>query len=168
MKTGTDLDIVISRTFAAPRSVVWQAWTNPAHLAQWWGPRDFTNPVCELDVRVGGTYRIVMRSPEGREYPIVGTFREVTALARLVLVMDCSGHPDEWHDQVNPLRDKSKGRPSLDLLQTVTLDEVAGGTTVTVRTRFESTSVRDAMLRMGMTEGWSQSLDRLAALLARA
>ncbi len=66
----SDRDFVISREFAAPRELVWQAWNDPKHMAQWWGPHQFTNPVCELDVRVGGAYRIVMRGPDGVEYPM--------------------------------------------------------------------------------------------------
>jgi uncharacterized protein YndB with AHSA1/START domain len=159
-------EFVISRTFAAPRESVWRAWTEPGQLAQWWGPRAFTNPVCDLDLRPGGAYRIVMRSPEGTEYPLSGVFREVVPLRRLVLTMDPSGHPDAWHDQINPHRRKGENAAGI-LLQTVTFEEVGGQTRLTVRTRFESAAIRDAMVKMGMNEGWSQSLDRLAAVVAR-
>jgi uncharacterized protein YndB with AHSA1/START domain len=160
-------DFVISHVFAAPRPLVWQAWTEPGHLAQWWGPRDFTNPICEMDVRPGGAHRIVMRSPEGTDYPITGVFREVVPPERLVMTMDCSGHPQAWHDQVNPSRRKGEANPVLDMVQTVTFDELNGKTRLTVRTRFASAAIRDAMLKMGMTEGWSQSLERLTALLKK-
>jgi uncharacterized protein YndB with AHSA1/START domain len=68
----TEASIVITRIFDAPRELVWKAWTDPKHMAQWWGPQGFTNPVCELDVRVGGAWRIVMRSSDGIEYPCGG------------------------------------------------------------------------------------------------
>jgi uncharacterized protein YndB with AHSA1/START domain len=124
-----------------------------------------TTPVCTLDLRPGGAYQIVMRSPEGVEYPMSGHFREIKPPARLVLTMDCSGHPDAWHDLVNPGRDKTK-KPMVNLLQTITFENFGAKTKLTVRTGFDSTALRDAMLKMGMTEGWSQSLDRLGNLLA--
>lgn len=166
-KPSTEPAFRISWVFDAPRELVWQAWTEPKRMAQWWGPRVMTTPVCELHVRVGGAYRIVMRAPDGTEYPMEGVFREVVAPERLVLTMDCSGHPDAWHDMVNPNRDKSK-KPSVDLLQTITFENVSGKTRLTVCTTFASIAIRDAMLKMGMNEGWSESLDRLAELLARA
>ena len=161
----SDRDFVISRVFAAPRELVWKAWTEPQHLTRWWGPRAFTNPVCVLDVRPGGAYRVVMRSPEGAEYPLKGVYREIVAPERLVMTIDCSEHPDAWHDLVNPNRDKKK-KPFLEMLQTVTFEDLGGKTKLTIRSRFESGAIRAAMLKMGMTAGWSQSLDRLAELLA--
>ena len=82
------------------------------------------------------------------------------------MTMDCSGHPDDWHDMVNPHRDKSK-KPTLDCVQTVTLEDHGGKTKLTIRTLFESKAIRDAMVKVGMNEGWSLSLDRLGDVLAR-
>ncbi len=161
-----DREFVISRVFDAPRVLVFKAWIDPKHMAQWWGPHTFTNPLCEMDVRPGGAYRIVMRSPEGVEYPIKGVYREIVKPERLVMTMDCSEHPDEWHDLVNPNREKGEGNPAGEMLSTVTFEELDGKTKLTVRTRFNSAAIRDAMLKMGMTEGWSQSLDRLTEELA--
>src|SRR5436309_7085220 len=70
-------ELTITRVFDAPRALVFKMWTEPAHMAQWWGPHGFTNPVCEMDVRAGGRLRIVMRAPDGVEYPMSGTFREI-------------------------------------------------------------------------------------------
>src|SRR3974377_2327336 len=77
-------EITITRVFNAPRALVFKAWTDAAELAQWWGPKGFTNPVCELDVRVGGVIRIHMRSPDGSVYPMKGEFREIVPPERLV------------------------------------------------------------------------------------
>jgi uncharacterized protein YndB with AHSA1/START domain len=86
---------------------------------------------------------------------------------RLVMSMDCSAHPESWHDMVNPHRDKTK-KPTLDCVQTMTLEKVGEvRTRLTIRTRFESVTIRDGMLKVGMTEGWSLSLDRLASCLAK-
>jgi uncharacterized protein YndB with AHSA1/START domain len=62
-------------------------WTDPHHVAQWWGPHGFTNPVCEMDVRPGGALRIVMRAPDGTDYPMTETFREIAAPERLVAMV---------------------------------------------------------------------------------
>lgn len=160
----SDREFVISRVFNAPRELVWRAWTDPKHMAKWWGPRAFTNPICEMDVRPGGAYRIVMRSPEGAEYPLKGVFKETIQSEKLVLTMDASGHPAEWHDMINPHRRKGENAAG-ELLQIVTFEDIGGQTRLTIRTRFESTAIRDAMVKMGMNEGWSQSLERLAGEL---
>src|SRR6201981_2378158 len=76
-------EITITRVFDAPRAMVFKAWTDAKELAQWWGPKGFTNPVCELDVRVGGAIRIHMRSPDGSVYPMKGDFREIVPPERL-------------------------------------------------------------------------------------
>lgn len=168
MTLPTDHEIIITRVFDAPRRLVYEAWTDPKHMAQWWGPRDLTNPVCTMDVRPGGAYRIVMHAPDGVDYPIKGVFHEVVPPERLVMTIDCSEHNDAWHDMVNPGRDRRLGRPALDLLLTVTFEERGGKTTLTMRQDFRSGAIRDGMLKMGMRDGWSQSLDKLTELLAAA
>jgi uncharacterized protein YndB with AHSA1/START domain len=165
---NADREFVISRIVDAPRALVWKAWTEPARLKLWWGPRNFTNPVCEIDVRPGGAHRLVMRSPEGIDYPIKGFYREVVKPERLVMTMDPSEHPAAWHDLINPNRAPGDRNPAGELLQTVTFDDLGARTRITVRTRFDSAAIREAMLKMGMTEGWSQSLDRLAASVTAA
>lgn len=161
-------EFVIARSFNAPPDRLFAAWTDPKLLARWWGPHTFTNPVCDLDVRPGGAYRIVMRSPEGVDYPLRGAFREVVRPTRLVLTMDCSEHPAAWHDLVKPDRAEGDNNPAGKMLTTVTFEPLPGHTRLTILTRFESAGIRDAMLKMGMTEGWSQSLERLANLVVNA
>jgi uncharacterized protein YndB with AHSA1/START domain len=106
-----------------------------------------------------------MRGDNGVEYPITGVYREVIKPARLVMTMDVSGHPKEWHDMIKPNRAPGDDNPVGEILTTVTFEEALGKTTVTVRQRFISAAIRDAMVKMGMSEGWSQSLDRLTELL---
>ncbi|MGB7036228.1 MAG: SRPBCC domain-containing protein, partial [Xanthobacteraceae bacterium] len=65
----TEREVTITRSFDAPRALVFRAWTDAAQLAQWWGPQGFTNPVCEFEARLGGKIRIHMRSPDGTLYP---------------------------------------------------------------------------------------------------
>ncbi len=87
--------VTLTRLFDAPRELVWRAWTDPKHLAQWFGPRGFTSSVPELDVRVGGGLRIVMHGPDGNDYPMKGVFREAVPPERLVfsnIAIDNDGH----------------------------------------------------------------------------
>jgi uncharacterized protein YndB with AHSA1/START domain len=158
--------VAVSRVFDAPRELVWQAWTEPRHMAQWFGPKVFTNPVCEIDLRVGGAWRLVMRGPDGSEYPIKGVYREIVRPERLVSSLDVSEHPDSWFDLIEPNRDRSKGRPAYDLSWTVTFEALGGRTRLSIVNRFPSTALRDAFVKIGMGEGWSQSLDKLAQRLA--
>jgi uncharacterized protein YndB with AHSA1/START domain len=162
-----DADFVISRVFDAPRELVFNAWTDPKHMAAWWGPHQFTNPVCELDVRPGGKWRIVMRSPDGIEHPAKGIYIEVAPPERIVWTIDHSELPKAWHDMVNPNRPTDQGNPKLECVSTITFEDQGGKTKLTIRTRFESAAIRDSLLRIGMNEGWSQSLERLADETAR-
>jgi uncharacterized protein YndB with AHSA1/START domain/uncharacterized membrane protein YphA (DoxX/SURF4 family) len=167
-KATSDREWVIYRVFDASRELVWQAWTDPKLMAQWWGPRAFANPVCELDVRPGGAYRIVMRSSDGVEYPVKGVYHEVAEPERLVMSVDCSEHPAEWQDLVKPSRAKGEDNPAGKMQSTVSLEDVGGKTRLTIRMRFESAAIRDALLKIGMNEGWNESLERLEPILAKA
>jgi uncharacterized protein YndB with AHSA1/START domain len=146
-------EIVLTRVFDAPRELVFKAWTEPKLMAQWWGPSGFTNPVCELNLRVGGAWRIVMRTPDGMEYPCDGVYREIVEPERLVFT--------------NIARDKD-GKPVIDGLTTVTFAEHNGKTTLTLGTR--GTAVVDYAVAylLGMETGWTQSLERLAELVAES
>jgi uncharacterized protein YndB with AHSA1/START domain len=81
--SGTDREIVVSRVFAAPREKVWRAWTDPAQVVRWWGPRGFTTTIEEMDVRPGGTWRHVMHGPDGTAYPNRSVFTEVVPPERI-------------------------------------------------------------------------------------
>lgn len=146
-------ELVFTRTFAAPRTRVWQAWTDSKQLALWWGPNGFTNPVCEFDARAGGAIRIDMRAPDGTVYPMTGTVREIAPPARLVFTGEAL----------------DGGKPIFQTLTTVTFEEKSGKTTQTVRARvLKVMEGKAADYLAGMREGWSQSLDRLAEWIAAA
>ena len=144
-------ELVIVRTFDIPRGLVWRAWTSAEHLARWWGPKDFTNPVCEIDARPGGAIRIVMRGPDGADYPMRGEFREVVAPERLVFTNLAVG---------------ADGKDLIDGLTTVIFTDLGGKTEMRLTTR--ATALTEAALAMiaGMETGWTQSIDRLEARLA--
>jgi uncharacterized protein YndB with AHSA1/START domain len=146
-------EIVLTRVFEAPRALVFKMWTDPKHLKAWWGPTVFTNPVCEADARVGGAWHIVMRAPDGQEYPCGGVYREVVEPERLVFT--------------NIATDKD-GNPVIDGLTTVTFEELAGKTKLTLQTRGVAVVDYAAAYLKGMEAGWTQSLERLAAELAKA
>jgi uncharacterized protein YndB with AHSA1/START domain len=143
-------DLNLTRSFAAPRALVWSVWTDPAHLAQWWGPHGFTNPVCEADVRPGGALRIVMRAPDGAEYPMTGVFDEIVAHERLVFTTTVDDG-DAVH---------------FDVQVTVTFAERGGKTELSLRARVVTATDAAARYLSGMEEGWTQSLARLAAYVA--
>jgi|HubBroStandDraft_6_1064221.scaffolds.fasta_scaffold426392_2 uncharacterized protein YndB with AHSA1/START domain len=144
-------EIVITRLFDAPPEVVFEAWTNPEQLAQWWGPEGFTNPVCELEVRVGGDWRIVMRAPDGAMYPCRGVYLEIVAPERLVFTN---------------IAVDDEGTPVLDGLTTVTFEGEDGTTKLTLRTSAVALVPGAVEKLAGMDTGWSMSLDRLARELA--
>ena len=144
-------DLVLERTFDAPIELVWQAWTDPAQLAQWWGPKCFTNPVCRADVRPGGKIYVEMRAPDGTVYPMSGTYEEVVKPERIVFK---SGALDE------------KGNPKFEIHTAVTFTEVNGKTALKLEAKVLNMTSADAEQHLsGMRMGWSQSLDRLAALV---
>jgi len=145
--TPGDREVVITRVLAAPRRLVWEAYTVPRHLQQWLlGPEGWTMPICEMDLRPGGAFRYVWRKTDGEEMTIAGTVREVAPPERLVTTE--SWGPD-WPETVN----------------TVVLTEAAGHTTITLTVRYPSQDARDAALRTGMKEGMEQGFARLDALL---
>ena len=148
----TEREITITRVFNAPRALVFKAWTDASELAQWWGPKGFTNPVCELDVRVGGAIRIHMRSPDGSVYPMKGEFREIVPPERLVFTNIAVDEAD---------------KPIIEGLTTVTFIERGGKTTMTLQTRGRAVVDYAVGYLQGMEMGWSGSIDKLEILLAR-
>jgi len=143
---GAHPDLTITRYFDAPRPLVFQAWTDPAHLAVWWGPRGFSNPRCEFEARPGGAIHIDMRGPDGTVFPMTGQVREIVPPERLVFT---SAALD------------AEGQVVLENLNTVRFTERSGGTEVHLHVRvLRSTPLGDEYLK-GMRAGWTESLARL-------
>ncbi len=143
-------EFVITREIDAPRELVFKAWTDARQLAQWWGPRGFTNPVCEWDARPGKAIRVVMRAPNGNEHPMGGEFREIVPPERLVFTANV---PDE------------KGGVMFEFLHTVTLVERNGKTLLTVGSRVTKTTAEANKFIGGFETGMTQSLERLSELV---
>jgi uncharacterized protein YndB with AHSA1/START domain len=147
--TMMERSIEIVRIFDAPRELVYQAWTDPEHMTQWWGPKIFTNHSCKLDVRPGGAWQIVMRSPDGTDYGCKGVYSEVKPPERLVFTNDAVDQND---------------KPLLKGFTTVTFEKHPGNKTkLTLQTRAEGLVDFAPQMLKGMDQGWSQSLDKLAA-----
>jgi uncharacterized protein YndB with AHSA1/START domain len=147
-KTHRTVELV--RVFDAPREDIWRAWTDAEVLREWWGPRGFTNPVCEVDARSGGRMQIVMRAPDGSEYPMRCVFREVVAPQRLVFTnvpVDAAGHP------------LMAGQTTVEFEE-----EDNGKTRMTLSTSMTGMTEQAARMLDGMNAGWSQSLDKLEEL----
>jgi uncharacterized protein YndB with AHSA1/START domain len=145
--TPSDREIVMTRVFDAPRSLVFDAFTNPEHLPHWMlGPEGWTMPVCEIDLRPGGAWRFVWRKSDGSEMEMGGVYQEVAPPERLV---NTESWGPEWPETVN----------------TLTLSEEDGKTRVTSTVLYPSQEARDAALQTGMKDGASMSFDRLAEYL---
>jgi uncharacterized protein YndB with AHSA1/START domain len=149
-KPAAECEVTLTRIFDAPRDLVFNTWTDPKHMARWWGPRGFTNPVCEMDVRVGGAILIHMHGPGGTVYPMTGTFLQIVVPEKLVFkAVAASGD----------------GPPLLEGLVTATFEEYGGKTKLTVHEKATSLAPAGARMLAGMHEGWAQSLDRLDGLV---
>jgi uncharacterized protein YndB with AHSA1/START domain len=137
-------ELVLKRTFDAPRQLVFKAWTDPKHLAQWWGPRGFTTNIREMDVRPGGVWSYSMRGPDGKDYPFDGVYLEAVEPEKLVFDGVIHGSPEQrvWTE--------------------ATFVEQGNSTEINVRQlySFESDATRGARI------GWSQQLDRFTEFLA--
>lgn len=147
----SDRDIVLSRTFMAPRDLVWDAWTDPAQVGIWWGPHGFTTTTHRIDVRPGGMWVYDMHGPDGTDHPNWIRYQEVDPPRRLVY-------------------EHGGGDTREQVLFHVTVDfvEVGGRTTVTMRSVFPTAAARDAVVqRYGAIEGGKQHLACLEAHLAK-
>ena len=143
-------EVTLTRIIDAPRALVWAAWTEPKHMAQWWGPHQFTNPVCEMDVRPGGKMLIHMKAPDGTVYPMTGTFTEVVKPERLVF---------------KAFAESIDGTKYLESVTEVTFEEQDGRTQLTVNAKARGLHPMAPQMLAGMDAGWAQSLERLAELV---
>jgi uncharacterized protein YndB with AHSA1/START domain len=149
--TSATCDVTVTRVFDAPRDLVFRTWTEPAHLARWWGPRDFVNPVCEIDARVGGKILVEMHASDGRRVLMTGTFREIAAPERLVMAAvaaDGSGHP------------------MFEGVVTATFEDENGKTRLTVREQAVALVPAAAPALANMETSWTESLHRLATVVS--
>ena len=143
----SDSEISMSRSFDAPRKVVFQAHIDPELIPRWWGDGKGSTVIDTLDARAGGKWRYVDHAADGNEYAFRGEFREVTPPERIIWTFEFEGMPGNI------------------LTETMTFAETDGVTTITSTSVFDTTGQRDGMLESGMESGAAESYNRLAELL---
>ena len=143
------LDLVLARVIDVPPELVWAAWTRPEHLSRWFTPAPWSVADCEIDLRPGGLFRTVMRSPAGQDFPNVGCYLEIVPNRRLV-----------WTDLLLPgYRPAEQGL----LTAIVTLEPQGDGTRYTAIAMHRDEAGRKQHEAMGFREGWGKALDQLVA-----
>jgi uncharacterized protein YndB with AHSA1/START domain len=148
--TKGEREIVITRQFAAPRDLVFEAHAKPEYVRRWLlGPGGWTMPVCEIDFRVGGKYRYVWRHADGREMALSGVHREIVTPERIVVTQTFD---EDWTGG--------------ETVGTLVLTEKGGRTTLTNTVLYTSAAAREAALKTGMTDGMEQGYARLDGVLA--
>lgn len=145
-------ELTITEILDAPRNQAFRTWTEAYHVARWWGPEGFTNPVCEWDARRGGLIRIDMQAPDGTTRPVRGIFHEVIE--------------PTWLDFTTIAFSDNEGDDQLEVRHKVNFEEFCGRTKLTLQSLVISTRPATMPALAGMEEGWNQSFDRLALLLA--
>lgn len=149
----TSRELVLTRIIDASPEKVFRAWTEPELLKQWFAPLPFTTPVVELDLRPGGANLIVMRDPQGNEFPNRGVYLEVVKNERLVFT---DAYTRAWEPSEKPF-----------MTVILTFKELAGKTEYTARVLHWTAADREMHENMGFHQGWGQCTDQLAALVAK-
>lgn len=149
--------LVVTRLFDAPRSLVWEAWTQAEHISQWWGPKGFSTRVETLEFRPGGTWRYIMTAPDGKEYPVIGEFLEIVEPEKIVGV-------DHFGEEYQAVIDPSK-LPSQVIMTTI-FEEEGNQTRITITMTHPSAEDKAKNEQMGAVHGWNAGFDQLADYLA--
>lgn len=148
-----DREIYMERQFDAPKRLVFLAHSKAEHMRNWWGPRGFETTFCEIDFRVGGKWRIAHKGPDGVEYAFHGQYREIVPYERISWTFEFEGMPGIAADNV--------------AIETMTLEEKNGKTTLKASSIAPSKEARDGMAQSGMEWGARQTYDRLDELVAK-
>jgi uncharacterized protein YndB with AHSA1/START domain len=151
--TTENRELSLTRIINAPRETVYRAWTDPELLKQWFAPSPWTTPRAELNVRPGGGSFIVMRGPEGQEFPNRGVYLEVVKNERLVFT---DAYADGWEPSQTPF-----------MTVILTFEEHAGKTRYTARVRHWTVADRETHEKIGFHAGWGKCADQLEALVAK-
>jgi len=148
LEISSDHEAIITQTFAAPRRIVFDAFLHPAQLRRWYGAAPLTLTVCEADLRVGGTWRQVLRAPDGSEHGFTGVYQVIDPPARIVR--------SERYEALGP---------GHEIVATMTFHEHDAHTTLSLALAYPSQADRDGHLASGMADGMRASFARLADLL---
>lgn len=158
--TACGSEIVITRIFDAPQELAWRVWTEPDFVMQWWGPKGFTCPSCRIDLRVGGTYLLCMRSPEGRDFWSTGVYKEIGKPGRIVCT---DSFADEKGNVVPATYYGMSPDIPREMLVTVTFEVQSGRTRLTLR----HAGLPEGEMSDLTKAGWNESLDKYAGILAK-
>jgi uncharacterized protein YndB with AHSA1/START domain len=151
--------MVVTRVFDAPRELVWKAWTDPKYVMQWWGPKGFTAPYCEMDFRVGGKFLCCMRAPDGQEFWNGGEYHEIVPYEKIVSSMYFS---DSKGNKVEPEHYGIEHEAIEDVHDVVLFEDLGNGQT---RLTFIGNETMQNAIESGQLEGTKQILDKLAAVV---
>jgi uncharacterized protein YndB with AHSA1/START domain len=152
--------MVVTRIFDAPRELVWKAWTDPKYVMQWWGPKGWTSPACEIDFRVGGKYLFCMRAPDGGyEGWNAGEYREIVPYEKIVSTMYFA---DSKGNRISSAELGIEDEGIDDSPDVILFEHIGNGQTKL--TFIGNETMRNA-LESGQFEGWKEQLDKIAAVL---
>lgn len=152
--------MAITRVFDASRDLVWRAWTDPSYVRQWWGPKGFTAPFCQMDFRVGGKFLCSMKSPDGQELWNGGEYHEIVPREKIVSSMYFS---DPAGNKVDPAQLGIEHEAVDDAQDVVTFEDSGSGQTKLI---FTGNETMENATNSGQLEGWNQILDKFAAVVA--
>lgn len=144
-------DFSIYKNIQADKQIIFKAWTDPVHVRQWWGPYHFTNPVCQMNVRIGGRFRIEMTAPDGAVFPMHGIFHEIVFASKLVFTIIA------FKDERN--------KNQLEYLNKVTFTHDEYSTLLKMKVEIMKSAPGIECLMDGIKEGWHQSFDKLESYI---
>jgi uncharacterized protein YndB with AHSA1/START domain len=151
--------MVVTRVFDAPRELVWKAWTDPKYVMQWWGPKGFTSPHCEIDFRVGGKFLCCMRSPDGWEGWNAGEYHEIVLHEKIVSSMYFS---DSKGNKIDPAELGVELEAIVDAYDVTIFEDLGNGQT---RLTFIGNEAMESAKDSGQFEGWVETLDKVAVIV---
>ncbi len=152
--------MVITRVFDAPRELVWKAWTDPKYVMQWWGPKGFTAPVCQMDFRVGGKSLLCMKAPDGKELWSAVEYHEIILHEKIVSSMYFS---DPDGNKVEPAQYGIEHEAIADAYDVTLFEDLGDGRT---KLTFTGNEAMESAKDSGQLEGWNQILDKVATVVA--
>jgi len=152
--------MVVTRVFDAPRELVWKAWTDPKYVMQWWGPKGFTAPFCEMDFRVGGKFLYCMRAPDGQEFWNAGEYHEIVLHEKIVSSMYFA---DSKGNKIEPAQFGIEHEAIDGAYDVILFEDLGSGRT---KLTFIGNETMQNAIKTGQLEGMEQILDKVAAVIA--
>ena len=153
--------MVVTRIFDAPRELVWKAWTDPKYVMQWWGPKGFTSPVCQMDFRVGGKYLICTRTPDGQEFWHGGEYHEIVPLEKIISSMYFS---DSKGNKIDPAQLGIEHEAIEGAHDVILFEDFGNGQT---KLTFIGNEPMESAKNSGQLEGMNQVLDKVAEVVTK-